>query len=44
MPTPRRRPPFAAPDQDRAAPRVEIGFGECQRLADAQPGSRKDDD
>jgi hypothetical protein len=35
MPTSRRRPPFAAPDKQRAAAVVEIGFGESERLLDA---------
>jgi hypothetical protein len=39
MPTSRRRPPFAAADEDRSGPVVEIVLGKRERLLDAQPGS-----
>ena len=30
---------LAAPDQQRAAARIEVGLGERERLVDAQPGA-----
>jgi len=44
IPTSRRRPPFAASDEDRSAPVVEVVLGERERFLDAQPGAPKDDD
>jgi hypothetical protein len=44
MPTSRRRPPFAAADEQRAAALIEIGLGERERDLDAQPGSPEDHD
>ena len=35
-------PALAAPDQQRAAAVIEIGFDECERLLDAEPGSPED--
>ena len=43
MPTSRRRPPLP-PYQQRAAARVKVGLGKCERLVDAQAGSPKHDD
>jgi hypothetical protein len=35
---------LAAPHQQRSAARVEVGLGERERLADAQPGAPEHDD
>ena len=35
---------LAAPHQQRAAARIQVGLGERERLADAQAGSPEDDD
>jgi hypothetical protein len=32
----------AAPDQERAAAVIEVGFGECERVRDAEAGSPDD--
>jgi hypothetical protein len=44
MPTSRRRPAFAASDQQRAAPAVQVGLAKRQRLVDAQPRPPQHDD
>lgn len=44
MPTWRRRPPFPSPDQDPAALRIELAFGERQRLVDPPSGRREEHD
>ena len=44
IPTIRRVPPFPGADQHRARLRVQIGFGERERLADPQPCPPEDRD
>jgi hypothetical protein len=39
MPTSRQTSALAATHEQRAAPVIEIGFGERQRLLDAKPGA-----
>jgi hypothetical protein len=44
MPTSRRRPPLAAPHQQRSPARVQVGLCQRKRLADAQARAPQHDD
>ena len=44
MPTSRRRAALAAADEQRAAPLIEVGFGECEGFMEPETGSPEDHD
>jgi hypothetical protein len=44
MPTSRRLPPLPWRTRNRASARIQVAFGQRERLADAQPGAPQHDD